>query len=262
MSRQKHIPDNVHFELVPEGLRIEIMAEEQSNDVGRPQQDVSLLLPKASNEDKQRDELLRDLKIHPLDLAALQEQGPEALAPISQRLKLVPPWRYRDGGGDSDSASNELKAAMEYGDILWQNDMSLQLALLGWTKESLIAAVWEAWAQAAPLPDAELALLQAVEQPEEPPRGAANEGPSIAEWLAEMAEQGRLHLPGPQIHDVEIGLDIVEQGSEPAVDAAQAAKLTGLLPGVPGAAKGLSLVAAGVMLRAERLAAPLRRNKN
>ncbi|MNP65072.1 hypothetical protein D3C76_1606300 [compost metagenome] len=61
---------------------------------------------------------------------------------------------------------------------------------------------------------------------------------------------------------MEVGLRIVEQGSKSAVDAAQTAELTALLPGVPGAAKGLSLVAAGLMQRAEQLAAPLRGKKS
>ncbi|MNN22969.1 hypothetical protein D3C81_1363520 [compost metagenome] len=259
MSRQKNIPDNVHIELVPEGLRIDIPRQGQLSSNEHPQL-ISLLLSKASNDDKQRQKLVHHLQDHALDLAALVEQGPEALAPISMRLKLVPPWRHEDQS--AELASNELKAAMDYGDVLWKNDMSLQLALLDWTKESLIAAVWEAWAQVIPLPDAELALQEAVGQPEEPPHSSANEGPSIAEWLAEMAEQGRLHLPGPQIHDVEIGLRIVEQGSEPVNDAAQVAELAALLPGVPGAAKGMSLVAAGVMQRAEQIAAPLRKKKS
>ncbi|MNO65952.1 hypothetical protein D3C76_567290 [compost metagenome] len=260
MSRHKKIPDNVHFELVPDGLRVNIIAPKQSGNTEQHPQIVSLLLPKAANDDKQKRELLSDLKSHPMDLAALLEHGPEALAPVSKRLGFVPPWRNEED--QAERLGRDVRDAMDYGDILWQSDMSLQLALLGWTKESLIAAVWEAWAQAAPLPDVELALLEAVGQPEEPMRGASNEGPSIAEWLAEMAEQGRLHLPGPQIHDVEVELRIVEQGSEPAASAAQAAELAALLPGVPGAAKGLGLVAAGVMQRAERLAAPLRRNKS
>ncbi|MBA9088358.1 hypothetical protein FHR92_004856 [Fontibacillus solani] len=270
MSRHINIPDNVHIELVSDGLRIDIPRVAQCNDGELPQV-VSLLLPKASKDDLQSQKLLRDLRCHPFDLAALIEKGPEALAPVSKRLELVPPWRYE---GDSDGMASDVHTgaigqrlspdeilAMDYGDVLWKKDMSLQLALLGWTKESLIAAVWEAWAQAAPLPDAELALREAAGQPEEPPRGAANEGPSIAEWLAEMAEQGRLHLPGPQFHDVEIGLHIVEQGSEPAADASQSDGLAALLPGVPGAAKGFSQVAAQVMQRAEQLAAPLRGTK-
>ncbi|MOA44370.1 hypothetical protein D3C78_1666390 [compost metagenome] len=76
-----------------------------------------------------------------------------------------------------------------------------------------------------------------------------------------MADQGKLHQPGPQFHDVEIRLDCyaTEAGKEPEVLIALKEQTATLLPGVFGAAKGLGLVANGVMQRAEELAAPLRK---
>ncbi|WP_410770920.1 hypothetical protein [Fontibacillus sp. BL9] len=150
--------------------------------------------------------------------------------------------------------------AMAYGDAAWATDAGLRLALLGWTPEALAAAVLDRWAALQPLPDPEEALRQVAGGPEAPARGAAGDGPNIAEWLAEMAGQGRLHLPGPQFHDVKADLQqlqrvrpsSVEQGREPGPDSAPWAAM---LPGVSGAARGLSLVAARVMERAAELAA-------
>ncbi|MGG4554881.1 hypothetical protein ABEX11_21810, partial [Paenibacillus humicus] len=104
-----------------------------------------------------------------------------------------------------------------------------------------------------PPPDAAEALRAALGPQQEEARARAG-GPSIAEWLAEMAEQGGLHAPGPQFHDVQIQLDAAEP-PPPDEDAEALAKL---LPGVRGAAKGLGLVREGVMQRAEELARQLR----
>ncbi|MNJ32928.1 hypothetical protein D3C77_276060 [compost metagenome] len=122
--------------------------------------------------------------------------------------------------------------------------------------------MFAAWAEAKPLPDAEEALRAALGPLKEEAR-ARSGGPSIAEWLAEMAEQGSMHAPGPQVHDVQIRLDTVEP--PPSTKAASAAAgapsteaLARLLPGVRGAAKGLGLVREGAMKRAEELARTLR----
>lgn len=230
-------------------------------------------------------ELVRRLASRPLALAGLLEDGAEALGAL---LPEQPPWRRLDGGalagapapaspGEAGAAASgsapaaaaacscgapgcaHAELALAYADAAWAAAPGLRLALLGWTPEALAAAVLDRWAALQPLPDPEEALRQAAGGPEGTPRQAAGEGPSIAEWLAEMARQGRLHLPGPQFHDVEadlrdLRLPSVEPGREPGPDPAPWAAL---LSGVSGAPRGLSLVAGRVMERAAELAASL-----
>lgn len=141
----------------------------------------------------------------------------------------------------------------------WASGAAERLRLLGWTREALLAAVWAAWAAAAPLADADAALRRAAGPRERERRPAAGPlGQVLAERLAEAAEQGRLHEPAPEFHDVDVELGPVgpaatgvSQGPDPAPWAA-------MLPGVRGAATGLTLVASQVMQRAEELAATLR----
>ncbi|RCX13592.1 hypothetical protein DFP94_12039 [Fontibacillus phaseoli] len=313
MSRRLDIPRNIHMERVPEGLRIDIPAEEETaaqggRGRGRPRKNTggaaraealkdaadsgavgvgapvfSVLLPRELSGGPESRGLLQRLESRPLVLAGLLEEGAAALGAL---LPEQPPWRRlqdlgaageeAEGGGGRTHGAAESAArpvcscgaygcghaelAMAYGDAAWASDAGLRLALLGWTPEALAAAVLDRWAALQPLPDPEEALRQVAGGPEAPPRGAAGEGPNIAEWLAEMAGQGRLHLPGPQFHDVKADLQhlqrarrsSVEQGREPGPDSAPWAAL---LPGVSGAARGLSLVAARVMERAAELAA-------
>lgn len=242
MIGSNKLPKNVRFTFEIEGLKI---------DVGKD----SVLLPKGSSEDEQGQKLLRTLQQNPLELAALVEQGTIALIPIIQRLQLVPPWRLTENSFET--------AVMDFGDTAWTSDSTgvLQLALLGWSQESLIEAVWAAWANGLPPIDVEKTLSELTGRSEVTQRGSINEGPRVAEWLAEMADQGKLHQPGPQFYDVEIRLDsyAMESGKEPEALTALKDQTVALLPGVFGAVKGLGLVANGVMQRAEELAASLRK---
>ncbi|MGG1931967.1 hypothetical protein [Paenibacillus macerans] len=182
------------------------------------------------------------------------------------------------GGGSSDGSSNSgggdgssgvrcacgvpgcarAAEAVAAAEAAWARNAVLRLKALGWTTETLAAAVWDAWAAAAPLPDPEAALRRAA-GPREGERRASGPGggAALAEWLAEAAEQGRLHEPGPEFHDIGVELGRPDAAGEPPGGPDPAA-WAALLPGVPGAAQGLALVAAQVRQRAERLAAPLR----
>lgn len=162
-----------------------------------------------------------------------------------------------------DPGCARVAPALAAAQAAWAADAELRLRQLGWTREALLAAVWAAWAAEAPLADAEAALRRAAGPRDSARREAAGPGgPPLAERLAEAAEQGRLHAPGPAFHDVDVelgpagpsaaGTEVPPAGLDPAPWAA-------LLPGVRGAATGLALVAARVMQRAEELAAPLRR---
>lgn len=186
------------------------------------------------------------------------------------------------GGGSSDGGSNSGRGDGSSGDsggvrcacgvpgcaraaeavaaaeAAWARNAVLRLKALGWTAETLAAAVWDAWAAAAPLPDPEAALRRAA-GPREGERRASGPGggAALAEWLAEAAEQGRLHEPGPEFHDIGVELGRPDAAGEPP-GGPDPAPWAALLPGVPGAAQGLALVAAQVRQRAERLGAPLR----
>lgn len=141
----------------------------------------------------------------------------------------------------------------------WASGAAERLRLLGWTREALLAAVWAAWAAAAPLADAEAALRRAVGPRESERRPAAGPlGQALAERLAEAAEQGRLHEPAPEFHDVGVELGPVGPAAAGVPQGPDPAPWAAMLPGVRGAATGLTLVASQVMQRAEELAAPLR----
>ncbi|MGZ7443313.1 hypothetical protein [Paenibacillus sp. TH7-28] len=177
-----------------------------------------------------------------------------------------------EGSGDSGSISGgrvrcacgapgcaRAAEAIAAAEAAWARDAALRLKALGWTPEALAGAVWAAWAAAAPLPDPEAALRQAAgpREGERRASGPGGGGAALAEWLAEAAEQGRLHEPGPEFHDLGVELGRPDAAGEPP-GGPDPAPWAALLPGVPGAAQGLALVAAQVRQRAERLAAPLR----
>ncbi|MEF2966214.1 hypothetical protein V3851_10265 [Paenibacillus sp. M1] len=261
MSRKLTIPKDVALEPVPEGLLVKFPAE--AAEAGERPPLCTVLLPGDPRGGEESRALLNRLAGRPLLLAGLLEEGPEALEAL---LPEQPPWRRgKPAAAASDAprcscgagGCGHAERAMAYGDAAWAADAGVRLALLGWTPETLAAAALDLWAARQPLPDPAAALRQAAGGPERSP-GEAEGGPNLAEWLAEMADQGRLHLPGPQLHDVAAELaDLrlrrpgVKPGRETGSDSAPWAAL---LPGVPGAAKGLALVAGRVMERAAELA--------
>lgn len=288
MSRTVAVPKNIHMEPVPGGLRIDLPVEAAGGGKRRRRAGgaalhgndevpvCTVVLPAFSPGGIESRELLRRLESSPLMLAGLLEEGAGAL---DAHLPAQPPWRQPRAAADACPACScgapgcgHAERAMAYGDAAWAADDGLRLALLGWTPETLAAAVLDRWAALQPLPDPEEALRQAAGGPEAASRGGAGDGPNIAEWLAEMAGQGRLHQPGPQFHDVKAALRELgppaaagdpPAGRPRAVEPASASREPGpdsapwaaLLPGVSGAARGLSLVAGRVMERAAELAA-------
>lgn len=279
----------VRFEPGSGGWRIDLPAPAERTE--QPACSVCLLEADAPGAGQR---LLQALAQQPQRLAALQEGGAPAIAGL---LPKTPPWQPAEGvprsrcGCCAGEHCGHAAQAASFGAAAWRAATPEQrLGLLGWTRETLLAAVFAAWAEAQPLPDAEEALRTALGPLKEEARPRSG-GPSIAEWLAEMAEQGSLHTPGPQVHDVQIRLDSVEPSpsspstpafsrtttqrgpsaavsstatppSDTLASAASGAPNSGglvkLLPGVPGAVKGLGLVREGTMKRAEELARRLR----
>lgn len=118
-----------------------------------------------------------------------------------------------------------------------------RLALLGLPREELLAGVFDAWAEAAP-PAARGSAGEAAARPKE----KAPAGPSLGEWLAEAAAEGRLHRPGPLLHEVELRLE----PPPPPEQLVPAGDWAGLLPQVRGASKALGLVVSQTANKAER----------
>lgn len=225
------------------------------------ERDHVVLIPLAPAAEQEKQALLRQLAERPRLVAALAESGAGGIA------KLLPADRAPGAPGGvhcacGDPGCARLAHALAAARAAWATDAELRLRQLGWTREALLAAVWAAWAAEAPLADAEAALRRAAVPREGARREAAGPGgPPLAERLAEAAEQGRLHQPGPEFHDVDVELGPAgppAAGKQPPAGP-DPAPWAALLPGVRGAATGLSLVAERVMQRAEELAAPLRR---
>lgn len=217
-----------------------------------------------------RSELVIKLAAKARWLVDLQKGGAERIAGL---LPQLPPWTTEAGQvvsrcsccGISRERCSHEEQAIVYAARVWRSaDPVQRLALLGLTGSALLAAGLAAWAQARPLPNAAETLRAALPAQQQKAR-PAEDGPIIAAWLAAMAEQGGLHAPAPQFHDIRLRLDVVDASALQA-DAQAAASPAGdaaafghqavarLLPGVPRAAEGLGLVAEGVMRRAAELA--------
>ncbi|GGH38020.1 hypothetical protein [Paenibacillus segetis] len=255
MSGKSMTQGNFHMEFLPEAIRIDVSA-------GNKQPVHSVVFPESVLDQKVVISLVQQLQSHPLKLAALLETQPRAIADL---LPLRLPWLVMKAGDESYSGSivcscgeshcDHLTEAVAYAESVWVNQPDQRLRMLGLTRESLLNAVLEVWAAAEPLDDAEEELLRHAGGRLDEQGGTQSEGPNIAEWLAEVGEMGRLHLPGPQFHDVEISLTAVKANYEPEPNPVPWKQL---LPGVFSAAKGYSLVAAGVMQRAEKIADQIR----
>lgn len=264
------------LELLPEGLRVEL----PGGDDGKTVQVLLRVLSSEVVQEQERAELLQQVSEQPLVLARLLEEGAGALGAL---LPESSPWRLDAAEGDSPAAPmasaavcscgvaacGHLPQAMAIGEAAWAADAGLRLALVGWAPEALADAALACWAAAQPLPEPQEALRAYAGGPDAPQRSARREGqgPHLAEWLADMAGQGHLHLPGPRFHDVAAGLrkeflagtPYASAAAEPRLDrepgGPDAAPWAALLPGVSGAAKGLELIAARVRERAAELAA-------
>lgn len=275
------IPKKVVMEPVPGGLRVQLPEKAaagadrrrrtgngESGEAVENRREAGDAMPRDSAPERtvvlpayvpgapEREALPERLAARPLLLAGLLEEGAGAILAL---LPEQPPWRRQAATAPvCTCGAHECghgADAMARGDAAWAADAGLRLALLGWTPDTLAAAALDRWSAMKPLPDPEEALRQAAGGPEYAPGSAgANGGPALAEWLADMAGQGRLHQPGPDYHDVAEELHealrhIVKPG--PGPDPVPWATM---LPGVRGAAKGLSLVAGRVTERAAEAA--------
>lgn len=257
MSGANATHSNLHMEFLPEGIRIDISASD-NNKVSK----YSVMFPIPPLDKEFEASLVQRLQSQPLKLAALLEVGASGIADLLPRRL---PWGLIRTGAEipvgvvcscGELNCNHKVEALKYADNMWEKQPDLRLRMLGLSREGLLAAVLNNWAAVEPLENAEEALLRYVGGHSEEQTRAQGSGPNIAEWLAEVAEMGRLHQPGPQFHDVQIHLDPLDESRDPVTSPVPWKQL---LPHVFSASKGYSLISTGVKQRAEKLAASLRK---
>lgn len=199
------------------------------------------------------EELAAYLGNKPLELAALLAGAscPEGVASL---LPASPPWAEQPlvaqpgppssaaaasaSQQTAEAAPDRLAIAREAAQASWAAEPLLRLTALGLPPEELSRAVFAAWAAEGADPAAETA-----DAGHHPP-GAAEaplrqrSGPSVAEWLAQAADHGRLHEPGPQLREAwrPASAGTSPATAAPPADAAGTASATGAAGAAPGAA--------------------------
>ncbi|MBE9917367.1 hypothetical protein G8C92_25445 [Paenibacillus donghaensis] len=160
---------------------------------------------------EKRADISRDLAQNPYEVfGLLRGQTPPWLEEMLQSCWQPKPDQAacNCGRGECGHISEVLTEAYRHIRL----DPFLGLALFGLERGPLLDAVFQDWA--AKMPKASGAAdggdLSRLEE-----KGKA--GPSAGEWLAEAAEQGKLHEPGALYHEVVIHLDNVPDG-EPKAD--------------------------------------------
>lgn len=256
----EEIPVNL-IETGPEGVRMQLG-------------DHTVVFPVVMAEECDLQSVALRLQSRPLAMAALIDGDSEAVRDL---LPGGAPWLWASPDGASSSGSGQgggpqarghcscgergcahLAQAAAHAAAAWAAANAEQrLALLGWTRQALLDAAFAAWAQAEPAAAAEEALRQAAGAPQSARQRGARDLAGLADWLADMASQGKLHQPGPQFHDVEVNLHLHIAEREAGGLGPDPAPWAALLPGVRGAADGLALVAARVRERAAETAAAL-----
>lgn len=258
----------VELKLTAEGLRVTLPAQEAPAEAG--QNGRVVLLPRPFI-DRARQTLLDCLQQLPLKLAALDGEGAEAVADLLPRH-----FRQLDS---NEGACKDPQDAIAHGSVCFCGQMgcyhisealegvetvwsaataATRLEWLGWTAETLVHAVLDSWAAQMSMRDAAAELKRIAGRLDTPAYRSKQGELNLAEWLAEMVHNGRLHQPGPELHDVEINLSQAKL----QVQADRLQAWTNLLPGVPGAAQGLSLILEQTGKNAEQLAKRFRAQKS
>jgi len=212
--------------------------------------------------------LMEHLQRDSLQLAALGEQGADAISDLLLRMPYLDEGEHRDPLSASVSKSEcscgqmgckHIQKALKAAESYWKAASAVErLTCLGWTAETLLDAVLDRWASKLSIKDAESEMKRIVARLDTPAYRNKEGEANLAEWLAEMAHNGRLHQPGPELHDVEISLSPIQLSPQDTV----VKPWIQLLPGVAGVAEGLSLVIVQASKNAEQLAKSLQANKS
>lgn len=119
----------------------------------------------------------------------------------------------------------------EYAGQQLLTDPIMRLCLMGLPRQELLGSVFGAWSSLAFQDAKETAAVEASLMEEK-----GKSGPSPGEWLAEAAEQGRMHEPGPLFRDVTLNLNPPEDSELHPDD------WNSVLPGSPGVQKALRMI--------------------
>jgi hypothetical protein len=177
-----------------------------------------------------QEEILSELAENPHDLYCLLKgevpQWLHDLWPSPDRK-----WMEEAACHCGNPKCHALLTVREYA---WQQvsiDPIMKLTLMGLPRKELLSSVFGTWSasnitQAKATAEVEASLTKEKEK----------QGPSPGDWLAEAAEQGRLHEPGPLFRDVTIQLSPPEDSELHPDD------WTPLLQGVPGVKKALRMI--------------------
>lgn len=252
--------ENIEFQWTAAGFRMTFLFQEPE-----PHHWVVQLPREPIEEASGR--LIEHLKRDSLQLAALGEHGGEAISdllrmPYAEEREPQRPLSAMVSQSDCPCGQigcNHIQEALKTAEGSWRAASAIdRLAWLGWTAESLLDAVLDCWSSSLGGKDAEAELKRFAARLDTPAYRSKEGEANLAEWLAEMAHNGHLHQPGPELHDVEVSLTPLRLASQAPV----VQPWIKLLPGVPGAAEGLSLVIEQASRNAERLAKPLRASKS
>lgn len=252
--------ENIELQWTAAGLRVAFLVQEPISNqwvVQLPREPIEEISSR----------LIEHLQRDSLQLAALGEQGADVISdllrmPYSEEREPHCPLSAivsRSECSCGRMGCNHIQEALKAAEGSWRAASAIdRLARLGWTAESLLDAVLDRWASNLKVRDAEAELKRFVARLDTPAYRNKEGEANLADWLAEMAHNGHLHQPGPELHDVEISLTPMQVSS---LDTAVQPWVQ-LLPGVPGVAEGLSLVIEQASKNAERLAKPLRASKS
>lgn len=119
----------------------------------------------------------------------------------------------------------------EYAEQQLLTDPIMRLCLMGLPRQELLSSVFGAWSSLTFQDAKETAAVEASLTEEK-----GKSGPSPGEWLAEAAEQGRMHEPGPLFRDVTLNLNPPEDSELHPDD------WNSVLPGSPGVQKALRMI--------------------
>lgn len=156
---------------------------------------------------------------------------------------ITPPWLNEILPSISDTLMKEITCSCgistceeglfmrEYAEQQLLTNPIMRLCLMGLPRQELLSSVFDAWSSLNLQDGKEAAVLETSLMEEK-----GKSGPSPGEWLAEAAEQGRMHEPGPLFRDVTLNLNSPEDSELHPDD------WNSVLQGTPGAQKALRMI--------------------
>ncbi|OAB45420.1 hypothetical protein [Paenibacillus glacialis] len=177
-----------------------------------------------------KEEILLELKNSPHDLyLLLKGTTPQWLNDLMPSSKEILMEEATCSCGNSNC--QEILVVREYAGQQLSIDPVMQLTLMGLPRKELMSGVFGVWSASINPKAKEFAGVEASLMEEK-----GKSGPSPGEWLAEAAEQGRLHEPGPLFREVTLNLKPPEDGENQLDD------WTPLLKGSLGVQKALKMI--------------------